>query len=101
MRSDRAKKLAVVLALAAMQGFSLSVWFDATKAPDRLWTTVEGWLYNGGAVGHLPTAIDEVTLNSKITTPDDPIVIPADCEAGRSMGDWSAGTGSTVMAWWR
>lgn len=82
MRSDRTKKLATVLAFAAaMQGFSLSVWFDATKAPDRLWTTVEGWLYNGGAVGHLPTAIDEVTLNSKITTPDDPIVIPADCEA--------------------
>ncbi len=82
MRSDRTKKLATVLAFAAvMQGFSLSVWFDATKAPDRLWTTVEGWLYNGGAVGHLPTAIDEVTLNSKITTPDEPIVIPADCEA--------------------
>ena len=81
MRSDRAKKLAVVLALAVMQGFSLDVWYDASKAPDRLWTTVEGWLYNGGAVGHLPTAIDEVTLNSKITTPDDPIVIPADCEA--------------------
>ena len=36
MRSDRTKKLATVLAFAAaMQGFSLSVWFDATKAPDR------------------------------------------------------------------
>ena len=82
MRSDRTKKLVAVLAFAAvMQGFSLSVWYDASKAPDRLWTTVEGWLYNGGAVGALPTAVDEVTLNSKITTPDDPIIIPADCEA--------------------
>ena len=32
-------------------------------------------------MGHLPTFADSVSLNSKITTPDDPIVIPADCEA--------------------
>ncbi len=82
MRSDRTKKLATVLAFAAaMQGFPLDVWYDASKAPDRLWTTVEGWQRNGGALGYLPTFADSVSLNSKITTPDEPIVIPADCEA--------------------
>ena len=81
MRSEMTKKLAAVLVLAVMQGFSLDVWYDASKAPDRLWTTVEGWLYNGGALGRLPRFDDTVKLNSNQTGPDNPIVIPAGYDA--------------------
>lgn len=58
-----------------------NTWYAVANAPDRLWTTVAGWRYYGGALGRLPRFDDTVKLNSDQTGPDNPIVIPADCEA--------------------
>ena len=83
MRSDRTKKLATVLAFAAVMGAQAvdNAWYAVANAPDRLWTTVAGWQYNGGALGRLPRFDDTVTLNSNQTGPDNPIVIPAGYDA--------------------
>ena len=58
-----------------------NAWYAVANAPDRLWTTVAGWQYNGGALGRLPRFDDTVTLNSNQTGPDNPIVIPAGYDA--------------------
>ena len=62
-------------------GLAANVWYDVSGAPDRLWTTVAGWQHDGGALGRLPRYDDTVNLNSSLTGPDNPIVIPAGYDA--------------------
>ena len=78
-----AKIVAALTAFAAVMGAQAvdNAWYAVANAPDRLWTTVAGWQYNGGALGRLPRFDDTVTLNSNQTGPDNPIVIPAGYDA--------------------
>ena len=72
----------LLLAMAHQRASAVdNAWYAVANAPDRLWTTVAGWLYNGGALGRLPRFDDTVTLNSNQTGPDNPIVIPAGYDA--------------------
>ena len=65
----------LLLAMAHQRASAVdNAWYAVANAPDRLWTTVEGWQYNGGALGRLPRFDDTVTLNSNQTGPDNPIV---------------------------
>lgn len=75
-----AKCLALVLGMSQC-GLAANVWYDVSGAPDRLWTTAAGWRYSGGALGRLPGQDDDVSLDSIQTGPDNPIVIPAGCDA--------------------
>ena len=78
------RTLGILLLLAMVHQRAPAVdnaWYAVANAPDRLWTTVAGWQYNGGALGRLPRYDDNVTLNSYQTGPDNPIVIPAECDA--------------------
>ena len=78
----------LLLAMAHQRASAVdNAWYAVANAPDRLWTTVAGWQYNGGALGRLPRYDDNVTLNSNQTGPDNPIVIPAGYDAQvRSLG---------------
>lgn len=75
-----AKSLALVLGMSQC-GLAANVWYDVSGAPDRLWTTAAGWRYSGGALGRLPGQDDNVSLDGIQTGPDNPIVIPAGCDA--------------------
>ena len=83
MKNRVAKIVAALTAFAAVMGAQAvdNAWYAVANAPDRLWTTVAGWQYNGGALGRLPRFDDTVTLNSNQTGPDNPIVIPAGYDA--------------------
>ena len=72
----------LLLAMAHQRASAaVDVWYAVDNAPDRLWTTAAGWQYGGGALGRLPRYDDTVKLNSNKTGPDNPIVIPTECDA--------------------
>ncbi|MBR4171349.1 MAG: hypothetical protein IKR48_06825 [Kiritimatiellae bacterium] len=76
-------RLVLLLALVALNrgGYSADIWYQVSTGPDRLWTTTNGWINVSTPLGHLPSFVDCISMNSGQTGPDNPLVIPADCEA--------------------
>ena len=76
-------RLMLLLALVAWNrgGYSADIWYQVATAPDRLWTTTNGWVSSTGDLGHLPSFWERISMNSALTGPDNPLVIPADYEA--------------------
>ncbi|MBQ7189453.1 MAG: hypothetical protein IJR99_08580, partial [Kiritimatiellae bacterium] len=58
------------------------IWYQVSSAPDRFWTTTNGWVTGSGTpLQRLPSFRDRVTMNSSQTGPDNPLIIPAGQEA--------------------
>ena len=84
MNNNAVKLLLPILALAAsvLPLQADSIYYSANSAPDRLWSTTDGWKkYDGSALGRLPGSYDALNMDSSQTSPTNPLVIPAGCNA--------------------